>query len=110
MTLELDDNVFRTTLEKAARRNRLDINTSEMLTVLRCDSTLILAPLREFDATPATALRNGVDSLFAYIDSTAGHQIADRTRTATVPACGGERKRRRAGRADEFRDNPGGRR
>ncbi|HLK73274.1 MAG TPA: hypothetical protein VKU77_06455 [Streptosporangiaceae bacterium] len=71
MTLELDDNVFRTTLERAARRNRLDINTSEMLTVLRCDSTLILAPLREFDATPATALRNGVDSLFAYIDSAA---------------------------------------
>ena len=71
MTPELDDNVFRTTLERAARRNRLDINTSEMLTVLRCDSTLILAPLRAYDATPATALRNGVDSLFAYIDSAA---------------------------------------
>ncbi len=71
MILELDDNVFRTTLERAARRNRLDINTSEMLTVLRCDSTLILAPLREFEVTPATALRNGVDSLFAYMDSAA---------------------------------------
>jgi hypothetical protein len=71
MILELDDNVFRKTLERAARRNRLDINASEMLTVLRCDSTLILAPLREFDVTPATALRNGANSLFAYIDSAA---------------------------------------
>ena len=69
MALELDDDIFRQALEKAARRRKVRINTTEMLTVLRGDSTRIMAPIREFDVSPATELPNGVDSVFAYIDS-----------------------------------------
>lgn len=68
MAFDLDDDIFRHSLERAARRCKVRINTDEMLTVLRADSTLIMAPLREFDVAPATELRNGVDSVFAYID------------------------------------------
>lgn len=64
----LDDERFSTALEKAARRGRVQINTSEAATVLRADSTVAIAPVREFDMTPATELRTGVDVAFAYID------------------------------------------
>jgi len=65
----LDDEIFRHSLERAARRAKVQINTSEMITVLRADSTFIIAPLCDFDVSPATELPNGVDSAFAYIDS-----------------------------------------
>jgi len=40
-----------------------------MVTVLRPHSTFILAPVRGFDASPATDLPHGVDSAFVYIDN-----------------------------------------
>src|SRR4051812_45236958 len=70
MSVELlNDNTFRDSLEKAARRSKVNINTQGMVSVLRADSTLVIAPIREFDRSPATELKKGVNSAFAYIDS-----------------------------------------
>lgn len=65
---QLDDDAFRKSLEAAARRSRVRINTDEMVTAMRADSTLVIAPVREFDTTPATDLREGADVAFAYFD------------------------------------------
>jgi hypothetical protein len=69
MALELNADTFRTALEKAATSSKLRINTAEMITVLHAKSTLVMAPLRDFDTSPATELPKGVDSVFAYVDS-----------------------------------------
>jgi hypothetical protein len=65
----LSDNAFRKSLEKAARRSKVNINTLGMVSVLRADSALVIAPIREFDVSPATELKKGVNSAFAYINS-----------------------------------------
>lgn len=69
MTLELNADRFRTSLEQAATSSKLRINSDEMITVLHAKSTLVMAPLRDFDTSPATELHKGVDSVFAYVDS-----------------------------------------
>ena len=69
MTLELNADRFRTSLEQAASSSKLRINSEEMITVLHAKSTLVMAPLRDFDGSPATELHKGVDSVFAYVDS-----------------------------------------
>ena len=66
--MELDDYVFRTSLEKAARRGKIKINASEIVTVLRTDSTLFMAPIRELDVIPISELPKGVNGSFDYID------------------------------------------
>jgi hypothetical protein len=64
----LDDDAFRYALDKAARQRRIDVNTNQLVTSLRRDSTVAVAPLRAFDVTPATALTAGADAVLAYID------------------------------------------
>ena len=69
MSVELlDDNALRESLEKAARRSKSEYQYSGNGHVLRADSTLIMAPIREFDVSPATELKKGVNSAFAYIN------------------------------------------
>lgn len=70
MSVELlDDRTFKESMEKAAGRSKVNINTLGMISVLRADSTLVIAPIREFDASPASELKKGVNSAFAYINS-----------------------------------------
>lgn len=70
MSVELmNDKSFRDSLEKAARTSKLNINTAGMVSVLRPDSTLLIAPIREFDSSPASELPKGVNTAFAYINS-----------------------------------------
>lgn len=65
----LNNSVFKKHLENYAKERKEQINTRGMLSFLREDSTVIVAPLRSFDASPATNLPRGVDSAYAYIDS-----------------------------------------
>jgi hypothetical protein len=69
MASELNVNMFRTALEKAAATSKMRINSAEMITMMRAKSTLVMAPLSDFDTSPATELPKGVDSVFAYVDS-----------------------------------------
>lgn len=70
MAVELPThNTFGESLEKAAKDSKININTLGMVSLLRADSTLVIAPIREFDVTPASELKKGVNSAFAYIDS-----------------------------------------
>ena len=69
MASQLSIEMFRKALDKAATSSKRPINTAEMITVLRDKSTVVMAPLRDFDVSPATELHKGVDSVFAYVDS-----------------------------------------
>lgn len=69
MTQVLDDELFGKALQAAARRSKVRINTEEMVTALRADSALAIAPVREFDRTPATDLPDGTDVAFLYLDN-----------------------------------------
>lgn len=66
---QLNHNVFKNSLEEFAKEKGEKINTLGMLSVLRADSTIIVAPLRSFDTSPATDLKKGVDSAYAFINS-----------------------------------------
>ena len=65
----LDDHLFKESLEKAARHTKVNVNTMGMVSILRADSTIVIAPIREFDVSPATELKKGVNSAFAYVNS-----------------------------------------
>src|SRR4051794_26843885 len=67
----LNHNVFKKSMEEFAKDKGQPVNTQGMLSFLRDDSTLIVAPLRTFDTSPATELKHGVDSAYAYVDSPA---------------------------------------
>ena len=70
MALELNADALQDRRSRqAATSSKLRINSEEMITVLHAKSTLVMAPLRDFDTSPATELHKGVDSVFAYVDS-----------------------------------------
>jgi len=65
----LNHGVLKASIEEAAKGKGITLNTDGMFSVFRADSTIVVAPIREFDTSPATELKHGVNSAYAYIDS-----------------------------------------